>query len=85
MHRSVSGRSVKLYERVFSFGEYNSPISHDLFLRELASIMPTGCRPLIVTGARYRNPWFREVEKHDWFWLGQMRGSVGFKRDGQAL
>jgi len=38
-----------------------------------------------VTDAGYRNPWFREVEKHGWFWLGRVRGDVGFKRDGQAL
>ena len=82
---SVQGRSVTLYERVFSFGEYNSPVSHNPFLRELASILPPGCCPLIVTDAGYRNPWFREVEKHGWFWLGRVRGDVGFKRDGQAL
>lgn len=82
---SVQGRSVTLYGRVFSFAEYNSPVSHNPFLGELASILPSGCCPLIVTNAGYRNPWFREVEKHRWFWLGRVRGDVGFKRDGQAL
>tara|TARA_R110001592_G_scaffold187611_2_gene432392 strand:- start:109 stop:627 length:519 start_codon:yes stop_codon:yes gene_type:complete len=75
---SVQGRSVTLYERVYSYVEYNSPDSHDPFLKELASILPPGCCPLIVTDAGYRNPWFREVDKHGWFWLGRVRGDVGF-------
>tara|TARA_R110000772_G_scaffold24895_9_gene65350 strand:- start:174 stop:809 length:636 start_codon:yes stop_codon:yes gene_type:complete len=68
---SVQGRLVTLYERVFSFAEYNSPVSHNPFLRELASILPSDCCPLMMTDAGYRNPWFREVEKHGWFWLGR--------------
>ncbi len=78
------GRAVTLYERVFPFSEYNSPVSHNTFLRELASILPDKCCPLIVTDAGYRNTWFREVETHGWFWLGRVRGEVGFKRRGST-
>ncbi len=38
-----------------------------------------------MTDAGYRNPWFREVEKHGRFWLSRVLGDVGFKRDGQTL
>ena len=76
---SFEGRSVILYERVFPFSQYNSPVSHNPFLRELAAILPERCCPLIVTDAGYRNTWFREVEKLDWFWLGRVRGELGRK------
>lgn len=56
---SVQDRSIALYECVFFFGEYNSPISHNTLLRELASILPSGCCPLIITDAGYRSPWPR--------------------------
>ena len=81
---SFEGRSVILYERVFPFSQYNSPVSHNPFLRELAAILPERCCPLIVTDAGYRNTWFREVEKLDWFWLGRGRGEVGFREQGQS-
>ncbi|GAC06452.1 hypothetical protein GAGA_3619 [Paraglaciecola agarilytica NO2] len=51
---SVQGRSVTLYERVFS----KQPVSHNPFLRDLAGILPPACCPLIVTDAGYRNPSF---------------------------
>ena len=80
---SFEGRSVTLYERVFPFSQYNSPVSHNAFLRELAGILPERCCPLIVTDAGYRNTWFREVEKLGWFWLGRVRGEVGFREHNQ--
>lgn len=46
--------------------------------------MPPGCCPLIVTDAGYRNTWFREVERHGWFWLGRVRGDVSFMLNGQT-
>ena len=80
---SYQGRSVVLYERVFAFEHYNSPVSHNPFLHELAAILPPGCCPLIITDAGYRNTWFREVARHGWFWLGRIRGEVGFRQSGQ--
>ncbi|ABG39429.1 conserved hypothetical transposase of Tn10 [Paraglaciecola sp. T6c] len=53
---SVQDRSIALYECVFSFAEYNSPISHNTLLRQLASILPSGCCPLIITDAGYHSP-----------------------------
>ncbi|WP_334020824.1 IS4 family transposase [Alteromonas sp. S015] len=81
---SFEVRSVILYERVFPFSQYNSPVSHNPFLRELAAILPERWCPLIVTDAGYRNTWFREVEKLGWFWLGRVRGEVGFREHGQS-
>ncbi|MDF2180428.1 IS4 family transposase [Aliiglaciecola sp. CAU 1673] len=81
---SVRGRSVILYERTFTFAQYNSPASHNAFLQELADVLPTGTCPLIVTDAGYRNTWFRQVEVMGWFWLGRIRGEVGFQPAGQS-
>ena len=82
---SFQGRSVTLYERVFPFSQYNSPVSHDLFLKELAQILPERCCPLIVTDAGYRNTWFRQVEKNGCFWLGRVHGDVTFQKKGTAI
>ncbi|MEC4088721.1 IS4 family transposase, partial [Pseudoalteromonas rubra] len=76
---SIQGRSMIVYERTFTFAQYNSPKSHQLFLDELASILPDKCIPLIVTDAGYRNTWFRQVDKKGWFWLGRVRGKVTYQ------
>ncbi len=68
----LKGRSITLYERTFAWDDYNSPRSHNLFLRELADVLPSGAKPLIVTDAGYRNTWFREVGSHGWYWLGRV-------------
>lgn len=81
---SVKGRSITLYERTFLFEDYNAPRSHNAFLAEHANVLPPGCCPLIVTDAGYRNTWFREVERHGWFWLGRVRGDVSFMLNGQT-
>ena len=82
---SVRGRSVILYERTFTFAQYNSPAFHNAFLAELATVLPAGTCPLIVTDAGYRNTWFHQLESMGWFWLGRIRGEVGFQPVGQFL
>jgi hypothetical protein len=52
-----------LYSRVFPFRKYNSPGAHREFLDGLARVLPKGCRPIIVTDAGFRGPWFRDVER----------------------
>ncbi|QSX35545.1 IS4 family transposase [Shewanella avicenniae] len=80
---SFEGRSVIIYERVFASADHNSPVkSHAPFIKELATILPPNCCPLIVTDAGYGNSWFRIIEAQGWFWLGRVRGHIGFKPFG---
>ncbi|AZZ98494.1 hypothetical protein ELR70_16070 [Pseudoalteromonas sp. R3] len=37
---SIQGRSMIVYERTFTFAQYNSPKPHQLFLDELAITLP---------------------------------------------
>jgi len=78
----LKGRSITLYERAFAWEDYNSPRSHNRFLHELASILPSGATPLLITDAGYRNTWFREVASYGWYWLGRVRGDVAFTPAG---
>lgn len=77
----VGGRAIALYERVFPFKRYNSPGAHQDFLRALHAILPVGCRPIIVTDAGFRGPWFREVEKYGWDWVGRIRNKIKYYRE----
>jgi len=76
----TGGRAIALYERVFPFKRYNSPGAHRDFLRALHAILPPDCRPIIVTDAGFRGPWFREVEKYGWDWVGRIRNKIKYYR-----
>src|SRR5689334_20960616 len=74
----AGGRAISLYERVFPFKRYNTQGAHREFLRALHSVLPDGCRPIIVTDAGFRGPWFRAVESHGWDWVGRVRSNARF-------
>lgn len=72
------GRALAIYEEVYPLARYNSPRTHRGFLRNLRAVLPAHCRPIIVTDAGFRGPWFREVERYGWDWLGRVRNKVKF-------
>lgn len=74
----VQGRAVTIYERVFPFKRYNSPGAHREFLDALRCILPSRCRPIIVTDAGYHGPWFRAVEDLGWHWVGRIRNGIKY-------
>ncbi len=74
----IGGRAISVYERVFPFKRYNSPGAHREFLETLKSIIPQGCRPIIVTDAGFRGPWFRAVEANGWDWVGRIRNRIKY-------
>ncbi len=76
----LGGRAFSLYERVFPFKRYNSPGAHREFLRELHAVLPAECRPILVTDAGFRGPWFRAVESCGWDWVGRVRNKIKYYR-----
>ena len=72
----LGGRALTIYEKVFPFERYNSPGAHREFLRALHAVVPAHCRPIVVTDAGFRGPWFREVEGLGWDWLGRIRNTI---------
>jgi hypothetical protein len=74
----AGGRAVVVYARVFPFKRYNSPSAHREFLWGLKSVLPELCRPIIVTDAGFRGPWFRAVESLGWDWVGRIRNKIKY-------
>jgi len=77
---AVGGRAVSLYEKVYPMKRYNSPKTHREFLLALRTILPDGCRPIIVADAGFRGPWFKAVEAHGWDWVGRIRNKSEYYR-----
>lgn len=80
----AEGRSITIYEEVHPQSEYGKAHIHTNFLFQLASILPDGCKPCIITDAGFRIPWFKAVLKLGWNYIGRIRGDVSFN-DGSGF
>jgi hypothetical protein len=71
----VGGRSLTLYEEVHPQSKLgNRKVQHQ-FLRQLATLVPVTCRPIIVANSGFRTPFFRYIENQfGWHWVGRIRG-----------
>lgn len=67
----IEGRALPVYEEVHT--RYHHPEDTARFLRRLAALLPAGCRPVIVTDAGFKTPWYRVVEALGWYYLGRVR------------
>lgn len=68
---SVGGRALVLYEEVHE--RYHHRDDTSAFLNRLAECLPANCRPVIVTDAGFRSPWFKAVAALDWYYVGRVR------------
>jgi len=70
---SLKGRPITLYQEVHCNKTKEKPATHKTFLKTLHTILPSHCRPVIVTDAGYKSPWFREVRALGWDIVGRIR------------
>ena len=59
--------------------QQGSPGAKKRFLRQLSALIPPDVRPILVTDAGFRTPWFRAVSAMGWYWLGRLRGRTQVK------
>lgn len=76
---AMRGRTLTLYEEVHPQREAQSPNVHRAFLKRLKQLLPAHCRPIIVTDAGFRCPWFLQVQALGWHWVGRVRNHVCVK------
>ena len=80
----VKGRAISMYEEVHPMRRYNTRKTHQQFPQRLHSVLPEGCRPIMVTDAGFRGPWFRDVEALGWDWVGRIRNRIKYLRPETA-
>jgi hypothetical protein len=69
----VGGRTLTILEQVYPQSLQGSPRVEKSCLRQLQTLLPTHVRPIIVTDAGFRSPWFRAVAKLGWDYVGRLR------------
>lgn len=78
------GRALTVYEETHPQGVVGNPRIHETFLQRLEAVLPAGCRPIVVTDAGFRGPWFRAVQALGWDFVGRVGGHTMVRARGQA-
>jgi hypothetical protein len=81
---SMPGRSLTLYEEVHTLKTKDKAATHRQFLRRFHAMVPAQCRPIIVTDAGFRVPWFEQVEALGWDWISRVRARNWVELDGDG-
>ena len=71
----MNGRALTLYEEIHTVAGKEKPQTHRSFLRKLQRVLPASCAPIIITDSGFRVPWFNEVRKLGWDFLGRVAGT----------
>ena len=69
----LEGRPVTLYQEVHTEGTKEKVKTHRQFLKTLHAMLDDDCKPIIVTDAGFKSPWFRPVLELGWDIVGRVR------------
>ena len=75
----TKGRALTLYEQAYPLSNYADPKTHREFLTTLQTLLPPNCRPIVMTDAGFRNPWFRLVLSFKWDFIGRARNLTQYQ------
>jgi hypothetical protein len=67
--------TITLLDEVHPETKLNNAKVELKFLSKLKSYLPEDCKPIILTDAGFRVPWFKRIEKFGWDYVGRVRGT----------
>lgn len=70
----VGGRALTLYEEVHPQKKLGNRAVQYRFLQRLGELLPGAVAPIIVADSGFKVPFYREVERLGWRWVGRVRG-----------
>jgi hypothetical protein len=72
----IGGRALTIYLEVHPQKKLgNVAVEHD-FLCALKAIVPENCRPIIVSDAGFKGPFFDAIREQGWDFVGRIRGTA---------
>jgi len=72
----IGGRALPIYVEVHPLKKLGNVVVERRFLRTLKTIVPPECRCIVVTDAGFKGPFFSDVLKRGWDFLGRVRGTT---------
>ena len=79
--RTGMGRGATIYQQVYPKSKLGNARAERTLLKTLHRLMPSGIQVIILTDAGFRRPWFTQVERLGWAWIGRIRNGVYVSRD----
>jgi hypothetical protein len=80
----VRGFALPFHEEVHPLRRLMAPVVERDFLRTLQQLLGDAVRPVVVTDAGFRGPWFTQVERIGWHRVGRVRGRTRIQRGDGA-
>lgn len=77
------GRGLTVYQQVYPAAKLGNARAERMLLTRLHAWMPAGIPVIITTDAGFRRPWFIEIERLGWSWIGRVRSGAHLSRDGR--
>lgn len=81
---ALRGRGVPLYAEAHPLTVQGRPNVHRRFLRRLATMLPAGCVPVLVTDAGFKQPWTKAVAAMGWDFLTRVRGRTRVRESADS-
>lgn len=78
----MRGRTMTVYEEVHPRSRCGNRRVHAGFVRRLHGLLPNTVRPIVLTDAGFKNPWFEAVQALGWHWIGRVRHRTYFRPAG---
>jgi hypothetical protein len=72
----IGGRALPIYLEVHPLKKLSNAAVEARFLRSLSAILPSDCRPIVVSDAGFKGPFFQAVLDLKWDFLGRVRGTT---------
>src|SRR6476659_7988141 len=72
----IGGRALPIYVEVHPLKKLGNVVVERRFLRTLTTIVPPECRCIVVSDAGFKGPFFSDVLKRGWDFLGRVRGTT---------
>jgi len=76
------GRALTVYQQVYALKKLGNARVERALLEALHAWIGPDIEVTVVTDAGFRRPWFAQVERLDWSWIGRIRTGVNVSRDG---
>ena len=80
---ALEGRPLTLHQVVVPIDEYTCPHVHKAFLHRLKQVLPADFKPVIITDAGFKVPWFKQIRKLGWHYIARVRGNQTLQLPGQ--
>ena len=79
--RTGMGRGLTIYQQVYPQSKLGNGRAERALLQRLHAWIPAGVQVILISGAGFRRPWFTQVERLGWSWIGRIRAGVCVARD----